>query len=73
MAIQFKDLLTKIDGIKYRKGKEWEIFLPYDTDATTVHSIIAACRELLMVSWHIVFAEPTNKIPEPEIHIYWDN
>jgi hypothetical protein len=72
-AIKFEDLRAKIDGVKYRRGKKpWEIFLPYNTDTSVVHSIIAACRSLLLVSWHIAFTEPTDENQEPEIRMYWD-
>jgi len=73
---KFDKLLEKFGDIKFRKGKSKdsaEIFLPFKTSTEDIQSIIAACREEVLISWHIIFPEPTEKVPEPEVRIYWDS
>ena len=70
--IKFKEFQKELEEIKYRSEKKWEIFLPFDTSREVIQTIIEKCRKHYLTNWHIVYPEPTNKIPEPEVEMFWD-
>jgi hypothetical protein len=72
MKIEFKDFQKEIKGIKYRSKKDWEMFLPFNTSKEDIQTIIDQCRKDNITNWHIIYSEVNDKIPEPEIKIYWD-
>jgi len=70
--MDFKNFKKEFKGIKLKSNSDWEIFLPYSTKTEEVQSIVGICRKHLIVDWHIIFSEPTDENPEPDIRMYWD-
>ena len=70
--MSFNDFKKELKDIKYRSEKDWEIFLPFNTKREKIQFIIDKCREYLLIDWHIIYTEVTEKIPEPEIFMWWE-
>ena len=70
---QFEKILKNIKGIKCHKSDNpYEILLPHNTSREDIQFIIDESKKMLLVSWHIIFTEPDEINPEPDIRIYWD-
>jgi hypothetical protein len=70
--MKFKDFQKELKGIKYRSEKDWEILLSFNTKREMIQVILDKCREKMLTAWHIIYSEPTEQVPEPEIRMYWD-
>ena len=65
--MEFKDILKKVKGFKYRVERDWEIFIPMKTSPERVQELIQAFREEGMTEWHFILPEAEDG----EIKIYW--
>ena len=70
--MKFADFQKKLKGVRFRVVDAWSFGLPFGTDREKIQIIIDICRDNLIVDWHIVYVQPTEAVPEPEISIYWD-
>ena len=70
--MNFKDFKKELKKVDYKSKKDWEIFLPFDVTREKIQSVIDLSREHMLVDWHVIFPEITEKVPEPDIKIYWD-
>jgi len=63
----------KESNIPFEIIERWCLSLPHDTPQEHIHRLISICRELSVVSWHIVF-EDTSDTPliTPYIKVFWD-
>ena len=70
--MNFKEFEKELKDIKFKSKNEWEIFLPFNTEQKTIQSVIDISKHHMLINWHVIFTDPTDKKPEPDIRIYWD-
>ena len=70
--MKFDEFQKKLESIKYEVIGKWDISLPFNTTSETIQKLILICRENLITEWHMIFKQPTDANPEPNINIYWD-
>lgn len=68
---EFLKLLTR-NSIRFTVSSDWSLLLPNSTRQSTVQKLIGLCREHLLVTWHIVYPEPTEEFTEPDIQVWWE-
>ena len=69
LVMEFKTVLKKLKGFKYRSEKDWEILIPIKTPVDKVQELIQLFREEGMTDWHFIL--PSEE--DGEIKIYWDH
>lgn len=70
--MSFKEFEKHLKGIKYKVKGDWDIRLKHGTKPETIQKIIDVCKEHLVIDWHIIYPEETEKELEPDIEVYWD-
>lgn len=67
--MEWKEFEKRLKGIKHKVIKDWYIELPFESD---YRPVINTAKEPLLLTWHVIITEVTEKYPKPPIKIYWD-